>query len=101
MTTKGDNGQDDGADVAKAMAKLIAPLSLDQIETLAIRAIREHRNSLAKAESAYAAWKTGEGVSDCASREEYTKLMLAARAQQMVVATLIDRLGYVPKVPRT
>ena len=87
MATKGYNGQDEGADVAKAMAKLIAPLSIDQLETLTIDAIHQHRALLAKAEAAFESLQradTTEANSIDELRETYTKEMLAARAQQMV-----------------
>lgn len=102
MATKGDNGQDEGADVAKAIAKLIEPLSIDQLETLTVDAIRQHRTLLSKAEAAFEALENAEAakansVGDL--REAYTREMLAARAQQMALAVLIERLGYIPRVP--
>jgi len=102
MATKGYNGQDEGADVAKAMAKLIAPLSIDQLETLTIDAIHQHCALLAKAEAAFESLQradTTEANSIDELRETYTKEMLAARAQQMVLAALIERLGYIPRMP--
>lgn len=101
MATKGDKSQDEGADVAKTMAKLIAPLSTDQLETLTIDAIRQHRALLAKAEAAFESLQSAETTKTNSTdelRETYTKEMLAARAQQMVLAALIERLGYIPRV---
>lgn len=102
MATKGDNAKDEGASVAKTMAKLIAPLSKDQVEKLMIDAIREHRALLARSEAAYDALEKAEAAqADTAGtlREAYTRVMLAARAQQMVLATLVERLGFIPQVP--
>lgn len=102
MAAKGDNGQDEGADVAKAMAKLIAPLSMDQLETLTVDAIHEHRALLAKSELAYEALEKAEAAqveTAGALREAYTRVMLSARAQQIVLATLVERLGFIPRVP--
>lgn len=65
------------------MTNLIAPLSSDQIEKLKIEAIHEHRAALAKAEAAYESWQTAEAAkADTAAdlHEDYTRLMLAARA---------------------
>ena len=101
MTEK-DQRKHDSDDVATTMATLIAPLSSDQIERLTIEAILEHRAALAKAETAYESWQTAEAArADTASdlHEGYTRLMLAARAQQLVLATLIERLGFIPRVP--
>lgn len=100
MTT-GDNEKYDNVDVATTLSALIAPLSLTQLEKLTIEAIREHRAALAKAETAYESWQTAEAARAAAAdlHEDYTRLMLAARAQQLVLATLIERLGFIPRVP--
>jgi hypothetical protein len=101
--TKTDSDQRADVDVAATMANLLASLSVDQIKSLTVKAIQEHRQALVKAETAYDAWKAAEANNHDAAElhENYTRLMLAARAQQMVLATLIDRLGYVPKVDAT
>mgnify|MGYP002393440163 FL=1 len=86
------------------MTSLIAPLSSDQIERLTIDAIQEHRAALVKAENAYESWQAAEAArADTAAdlHEGYTRLMLAARAQQLVLATLVERLGFIPRVPPT
>jgi hypothetical protein len=90
-----------GADAATTMANLIAPLAKDEIEKLTVEAIREHREAVAKAEAAFHAWKSADAATNRATElhDEYTKLMLASRAQQMVVATLVERLGHIPNVP--
>lgn len=101
MTT-GDNEKYDNVDVATTLSALIAPLSLTQLEKLTIEAIHEHRAALAKAETAYESWQTAEAArADTAAdlHQGYTRLMLAARAQQLVLATLIERLGFIPRVP--
>ncbi|MGD9923479.1 MAG: transcriptional repressor TraM [Variibacter sp.] len=98
----GEKSEHDRADVATTMTNLIAPLSSDQIEKLTIEAIHEHRAALAKAETAYKSWQTAEAArADTAAdlHQGYTRLMLAARAQQLVLATLIERLGFIPRVP--
>ena len=101
MTT-GEKSKHDDADVATTMTNLIAPLSSDQIEKLTIEAIHDHRAALAKGEAAYESWQAAETAkADTAAglHEDYTRLMLAARAQQLVLATLIERLGFIPRVP--
>lgn len=83
------------------MTNLIAPLSSDQIEKLTIEAIHEHRAALARAEAAYESWQTAEAAEADTAADllaNYTRLMLAAHAQQLVLATLIDRLGFIPRV---
>ena len=97
-----DYREDENVDVAAKMANLIAPLSFAQIERMTIDAIREHRAALAKAETAYHSWKEAQAahLETVAERhKEYTKLMLAATVQQMVLATLVERLGFIPHVP--
>lgn len=101
---KGENSRRDSADVATTMTSLITPLSSDQIERLTIDAIQEHRAALVKAENAYESWQAAEAArADTAAdlHEGYTRLMLAARAQQLVLATLVERLGFIPRVPPT
>lgn len=101
MTT-GDNEKFDNVDVAATLSALIAPLSKDQIEKLTIDAIHEHRGLLAKAEAAFESLESAaDARADTADelRETYTKMMLAVRAQQTVLATLVERLGFIPRVP--
>ncbi|CAM5280082.1 hypothetical protein AFEL58S_00204 [Afipia felis] len=97
-----DHREDENVDVATKMANLIAPLSLDEIERMTIDAIREHRAALAKAEAAYDSWKEAQAAhleTVTERHKEYTRVMLAATVQQMVLATLIERLGFIPRVP--
>ncbi|MGB3272952.1 MAG: transcriptional repressor TraM [Xanthobacteraceae bacterium] len=101
MTT-GDNEKYDNVDVAATLSALIASLSRTQLEKLAIEAIHEHRGLLAKAEAAFESLENAEDAkADTAGelRETYTKAMLAVRAQQSVLATLVERLGFIPRVP--
>jgi hypothetical protein len=100
--TEKDQRKHDSDDVATTMATLIAPLSSDQIEKLTIEAIHEHRTLLAKAEAAFESLESAEAAKAGTAgelREAYTRTMLAARAQQMVLATLVERLGFIPRVP--
>jgi len=100
--TEKDKRKHDSDDVAATMTTLIAPLSSDQIEKLTIEAIHEHRVLLAKAEAAFESLESAAAAkADTAGelREAYTRTMLAARAQQMVLATLVERLGFIPRVP--
>ena len=97
-----DKDKHTDADPIARMAELVAKLPRDQIEKLTIDAIREHRAAIAMAESAYQAWKASEDHGDVERlQNEYTKLMLASRAQQMIVATLVEHLGHIPDVPAT
>ena len=103
MNTEDNGGEHSNIDVATTMASLVAPLSSTQIESLTIDAIREHRKALAKAEAAFDSWKSAQAANleTTELHRDYTKLMLAARAQQMVLATLLERLGFIPSVPPT
>ncbi|MGX9393927.1 transcriptional repressor TraM (plasmid) [Nitrobacteraceae bacterium UC4446_H13] len=91
------------ADTATAMAALIEPLSDDEIEKLTIEAIRDYRSALDQAECAHDAWLASREKAAPATihalHGEYVKQMLAHSAKQFLVATLIERLGYVPVVP--
>lgn len=95
-----DNDELTDADPAARMAELVAKLPKDQIEKLTVDAIREHRAAIAQAEVAYQTWKACKVDTDTERlQQQYTKLMLASRAQQMIVATLVEHLGYIPDVP--
>lgn len=105
MIAKGNDLELTGAgDVTESISSLIAPLSREQLESATIDAIREHRAALAKAETAHDEWraqgaKDPATTSDCPLYARYTKLMIMLKAQRIVLSTLIDQLGYVPKVP--
>ncbi len=95
---KSNGDQQADVDVMTTMADHIAALSIDQVELLTVHAIHAHRDAISKAEMAYEAWKGAASVRAHALHEHYNKLMHEARAQQMVLATLIERLGYIPNV---
>lgn len=82
------------------MATLVSTLSKDQLEGLAVEAIRKYRDAIETEERAFAAWQAAEaGSSDAEQlRVEYVRVKLASRAQQLVLASLIEALGFVPDV---
>lgn len=80
-------------------------LAQPELERLAIEAIREYRASVAVAESARLERVAAEADINCCPerRAELQRIHEHAeakhRARQRVLNNLIDRLGFVPKVP--
>jgi hypothetical protein len=76
-----------------------------ELERLTIDAIREYRASVAAAETARLDRLAAEADTDCCPerRAELQTIHLNAqtdhKARQLVLNNLIERLGYVPKVP--
>ena len=77
-------------------------LASADIETLAVNAIRTHRQLVGKADQLFQAlpddYKTGIAVGG-AQHLVYIEAMIAMHAQMIAVNTLLDILGYIPKVP--
>jgi TraR antiactivator len=71
------------------------------IETLAVNAIRLHRQLVEKADQLFQAlpddYKTGTGAGG-AQHLEYIEAMIEMHAQMSAVNTLVGLLGYIPKV---
>lgn len=102
MAKKRDAVSAGNNDSATTEADLFGATSRDQIEALTVQAIRGYRQALAKAEAAHRAWNStafaaGSPPPLCS---EMAALVSILHAQRTVVATLIDRLGFVPRVPK-
>ena len=77
-------------------------LSLADLETLTVDAIRTHRQLVANADRLFQAlpdeYKTGITVGG-AQHLAYIEAMITMHAQMIAVDTLLNILGYIPKVP--
>lgn len=84
------------------MIGLTRGLASADIETLAVNSIRTHRQLVGKADQLFQALpdnlKTGNAVGG-AQHLVYIEAMIAMHAQMLAVNTLLDILGYIPKVP--
>ncbi|MCP1845616.1 hypothetical protein ACVIHI_008915 [Bradyrhizobium sp. USDA 4524] len=85
--------------------RIFGGMTQPEIEHLTVGAIREYRVSVALAETARLDWATAETDTNCGPerRAELRRIHEHAeadhRARQLILNNLIDRLGYVPKVP--
>ena len=80
---------------------LTEALPKNHLETIVVEAIIRHRylRDLAEARQAELTLLAARGeLSDVASLV-YIRAMIAVHAQQTVLSTLLDVLGYVPEVP--
>ncbi|SES45592.1 transcriptional repressor TraM [Rhizobium sp. NFR03] len=77
-------------------------LSAADLETLTVDAIRTHRQLVGKADQLFQAlpddYKTG-AIAGGAQHLVYIEAMIAMHAQMIALNTLLDILGYIPKVP--
>lgn len=72
----------------------------DVIERLTIEAITKHRSLVSEAELAYHRFKNLPSELEISEAQEaYLSSMIAVHAQQTVVSTLLDILGYIPPTP--
>ena len=87
--------------VLRPVAGLTAALSKNDLERVAINAIKKHRRLRDVAEACEQppiAIRTGEEAPG-EVRLAYIEAMIDMHAQRMVVSTLLDLLGYSPRVP--
>lgn len=102
MTTGGEElGQERWDEAETAIVELVESLTKEQLERLTIDAVREYRAQLAKASAIHKALESAKARGNLAAAEDeenYARVMLAVRAQEIVVAALIDHLGYNPMV---
>jgi len=77
-------------------------LSVADLETLTVDAILTHRQLVANADRLFQAlpddYKTGIAVGS-AQHLVYIEAMIAMHAQMIALNTLLNILGYIPKVP--
>ncbi|WP_404650855.1 transcriptional repressor TraM [Bradyrhizobium sp. USDA 336] len=94
-----------GAGLNCDLEHIFGGMAQPELESLAIDAVREYRASVAFAEAAQLQRVAAEADADCCPerRAELQRIHEHAetehRARQLVLNNLIDRLGYVPKVP--
>jgi len=93
------------AGLEEGFAQAFEDLGDGELEQVTIEAIREYRRQLAIAELADREWFRAQELPDLseARREELRlaqmRTQTAHQAYRLVVSHLIDRLGFIPKVP--
>ena len=86
--------------VLRPLIGLLVGQPKDMIERLTIEAISKHRCLVSEAELAYDRFKNQAGELEISeAHEAYLSSMIAVHAQQTVVSTLLDILGYIPPMP--
>ncbi len=86
--------------VLRPLIGLLVGQPNDVIERLTIEAITKHRSLVSEAELAYDRFKSRPGELEISEAQEaYFSSMIAVHAQQTVVSTMLDILGYIPPDP--
>lgn len=80
-------------------------LPKSDLEQITVEAIRSHRRLRDVAEQRYEQWRAEPPVDPAAAtmgsaRIAYVTAMIDMHAQQTVLSTLLDVLGYIPSVPK-
>lgn len=94
-------------DLSEKLEDLTEHLDETQLRALAIAAIKKHRQLLQCAEHAHREWERAKSVgpSDQCSlskhEQAYLDALMHQQAQMVLVASLTDRLGYIPPVNLT
>ena len=88
----------------KPIVGLVDDLCLADLEEVTAGEIRKHRKLRYAAASLYDVWQNHAAPEPdvertCEAHKEYLVAMIALQAQQTVVSTLIEVLGYSPNVP--
>jgi hypothetical protein len=88
----------------RAVIGLTRRLPLADIDALTVGAIRTHRSLVEKADQLFQAlpddYKSG-AVAGGAQHLAYIEACIEMHAQMSVVNTLVDIIGYIPKVPES
>lgn len=85
--------------VLRPLIGLLVGQPNDVIERLTIEAISKHRCLVSEAELAYDRFKSQSAEMEISAHEAYLSSMIAVHAQQTVVSSLLDILGYIPPMP--
>lgn len=81
----------------RPLVGLLEGQSTDVIERLTVEAITKHRALVCEAEIAYNRLKNGPDEPESTeARQTYLASMIDMHAQQTVVSTMLDILGYIP-----
>ncbi|WP_284268543.1 transcriptional repressor TraM [Bradyrhizobium iriomotense] len=105
IVVSNNDDESPGAGLNCDLEHIFRGMAQPELERLTIDAIREYRASVALAETARLQRVAAEADTDCCPerRAELQRIHEHAetehRARQLVLNKLIDRLGYVPKVP--
>ena len=96
--------KDQIADLSGKLDPLIDTLDDDQLLALAVEAIREYRRMLQSAEDAHQEWEQAKSAPDFGHHElqklerTYLNAVKSHQAQMNLVASLTERLGYIPTI---
>lgn len=107
MRIVASNNDDESPDAGLncELEHIFGEMGQPELERLTIDAIREYRASVALAETARLQRLAAEaGMASCPDRRAelqrtHEHAETEHRARQLVLNSLIDRLGYVPKIP--
>lgn len=84
----------------RPLVGLLEGQSKDVIERLTVEALTKHRCLVSQAELAYDRFKSNPGELEVSEAQEaYLSAMISVHAQQTVVSTMLEVLGYIPPTP--
>ncbi|TCM76612.1 transcriptional repressor TraM [Rhizobium sp. BK068] len=88
--------------VLRPLIGLMDGLKPDEIERFVVEEIEKHRRLRDDAVRLETLLDSETNQSELTeSRRAYISAMIAVHAQQTVVSTLLDILGYIPEIPKT
>lgn len=90
--------------VIRSIVGLVDDLCLADLEEVTAGEIRRHRKLRDAAARLFDVWQSDPAPEPdlertCEAHKEYLVAMIALQAQQTVVSTLLEVLGYIPNVP--
>lgn len=84
----------------RPLVGLLEGQSKDVIERLTVEALTKHRCLVSEAELAYDRFKSNSDEIEVSEAQEvYLSAMISVHAQQTVVSTMLEILGYIPPTP--
>lgn len=97
MYGRDDKGKAPKAGIASHIKNVTDKENDQELEDLTVAAMRDYCIAVEKAEIALIMWKAAAGAPDeCVRHREYLKEAIASHALRLVVATLVERLAYIP-----
>lgn len=89
--------------ILRPVAGLTENLPKADLELITIEAIKTHRRLRDQAKAKFEQWRSLESLAQDgsigAARIAYVSAMIDLHAQQTALSTLLEVLGYIPKVP--
>ncbi|WP_314962591.1 transcriptional repressor TraM [Bradyrhizobium cosmicum] len=105
IVASNNDDESPGVGLKHDLEQIFGGMAQPELERLAIDAMRKYRASVALAETARLKWVAAEADTGCCPKRRaelqrsHEHAETEHRARQLVLNNLINRLGFVPKVP--